>query len=441
MPQRAWGRIALVFLLVLVAFSFGACEKTTPENLDKWMNTEKGPDKLAKAMSDNSLDPDLSAHAAANLIKLGKDTDVKKAIDGMPDDRKKAVLGKLVPRLWEMARIEGDLTVPSGLQTNAKDLMFDFRKSADPDTRKQIDGYLLDWYTGGYYEGRATLGRYLGSTIVRQLGPQAGDKLKSAANAIIAAPAKGNERAKIGDELLLGMAASGSADAVTYVVEISKMDRGDPSLRERCISALYRAYVDPQGLFDVADPKALEPSLPALTELAKDESQPPGLTNDVVALIRQIGMPACLDPLVGMIPSLDRQRRWVGANNALKCGGVKAIAPVAGALATDTGYDHDEMSGAVWEEIAKMSPKEQVLAEVRKLLDSPSWVARWIGIEALAAMKSKDDLPRIKALSGDKAKLTGYWGDQSGVDPKQKKPDPTLGDRAGELAKALESGA
>jgi hypothetical protein len=436
MTHGVWSRITLVVLLV---FAAAACEKTTPENLDKWMNTEKGPDKLAKALSDSSLDPDLSAHAAANLIKLGKDTDVKKTIEGMSDDRRTAVLAKLVPRLWEMARVEGDLTVPSGLQTNAKDLMFELRKAADPATRAQIDGYLLDWYTSGYYEGRATLGRYLGSTIVRTLGPQAGDKLKSAANAIIAAPAKGNERTKIGDELLLGMAASGSPDAVDYVLEISKMDRGDPTLRERCISALYRAYVDPGGLFDVADPKALEASLPKLDELAKDDSQPPGQTNDVVALIRAIGMPKCLDPLVGMIPSLDRRRRWVGANNALKCGGPKAIAPVAGALATDTGYDHEEMSGAVFDEISRMSPKDQALAESRKLLDSPSWVSRWIGIEALAAMKSKDDLPRIKALTGDKAKLTGYWGDQSGVDPKQKKADPTLGERAAELAKALES--
>jgi hypothetical protein len=436
MPQRAWGRIALVLVVIFLAAS---CEKTSHESIDKWMRTEKGPDKLAKALSDSSIDPDLSAHAAANLIKLGKDTDVKKAIDGMPDDRKKAVVAKLVPRLWDMARVEGELTVPSGLQTNAKDLLFELRKGADPETRAQIDGYLLDWYTSGYYEGRATLGRYLGATVVRTLGPAAGDKLKNAANAIITAPAKGNERAKIGDELLLGMAASGSPDAVSYIMEISKMDRGDPTLRERCVSALYRAYVDPGGLFDVVDPKALEPSLDQLAELAKDESQPARVTNDAVALIRAIGMPKCLDPLVSMIPSLDRQRRWAGANNALKCGGVKAIAPVANALHTDTGYDHEEMSGAVWEEIAKMTPRDQVLAEVRKLLDSPSWVARWIGVEALAAMKSKDDLPRIKALTGDKAKLTGYWGDQSDADPKARKAEPTLGDRAAELAKTLES--
>ncbi len=52
-------------------------------------------------------------------------------------------------------------------------------------------------------------------------------------------------------------------------------------------------------------------------------------------------------------------------------------------------------------------------------------------------MKAKDDGPRLAALSGAKAKLVGYWGDQSGKDPKDRKADPTLGQRAKELADGL----
>jgi hypothetical protein len=442
MPQTTGGRaralVVWVSLLGVLALAAG-CEKVTPDNLDKWMNTEKGPDKLAKALNDGSIDPDLSAHAAANLIKIGKEADVKQAITSMSDDRRKAVLDKLVPRLWEMARIEGDYTVPSPQQTGAKDLLFDLRKPADADTRAKIDGYLTDWYTNGDYEDRARMGRYQGPTVMRALGSSAGEKLKSAASQVIAAPEKNGARMKIGDEMLLGLAVTGNPDSVALVLNISRMNRGDDTLRARCVNALYMAYVDPgdQG-FDVADPKALEPSLPALEELAKDESQEPHTTNDVIALIRAVGMPKCMDPLIGMIRSLDRERRWTGANNALICGGPKAIAAVAEAMPTDTGYDHEEMTGAVSGQIAKLQPKDQALAETRKLLDSPSWVSRWIAIEALVAMKSKDDLPAIQKLQGDKAPLTGYWGDQSDVDPKEKKKDPTLGERATELAKSLQ---
>ena len=48
-------------------------------------------------------------------------------------------------------------------------------------------------------------------------------------------------------------------------------------------------------------------------------------------------------------------------------------------------------------------------------------------------MKSTADAPAIAAISSSE-KLNGYWGDQSGVDPKDRKADPTLGQRAKELA-------
>ena len=439
MPQTRGRALALlVGWIVAVAALAAGCEKVTPDNLDKWMNTEKGPDKLVKAMNDSSLDPDLSAHAAANLIKMGKQDEVKQAIAGMSADRRKPVLGNLVGRLWEMARIEGDYVRPTALQVNAKDLLFDLRKSADPDTRAKIDGYLADWFTGGDYEDRATMGRYQGAVVMRALGPSVGDKLKSAAASVIAWDQKG-QKLKIGNELLLGLAVSGNPDTVALVLQIARMKRGDDTLMQRAVNALYMAYVDPgDNGFDVQDPKALEKSIPELEDLAKDENQEAHTTNDVIALIRVIGMPKCLDPLIGMIRSLDRERRWTGANNALLCGGAKAIGLVADAMPTDTGYDHEELTGAISGQIAKISPKEQALAETRKLLDSPSWVARWIAIEALAAMKSKDDLPAIQKLATDKAPLTGYWGDQSDVDPKDKKKDPTLGERATELAKSLQ---
>ncbi|MCE9578857.1 MAG: hypothetical protein K8W52_37375 [Deltaproteobacteria bacterium] len=434
MMQGLTRRIAIAAVAVAL---MGGCEKTNHENIDKWMGTQNGPDKLAKAMTSGDLEPDLSAHAAANLIKMGKDTEVRAAIEGLPADRRTLVVAKLTDLLKDLARIEGEMTMPSALQVSAKDVLFDMRKLGDEPTRQAIDAILMDWYTGGYYEGRASLGRHLGATVVRVLGAPAGDKLTHAANVIIAQPAKGNVRTKVGDELLLAMAASGNPESVKYVLDIYHMDRGDPTLAARCASALYRAYVDPGGLFDVADPAALVPSLDRIVEVAQDESQPPGVTNDAVALIRAAGMPSCLDPLVRMIPNPDRQRRWVGANNALKCGGVKAIAPVAAALAPDSGYDREELSGAVFEEIAKMTPRDQVVTEARTLLDSPSWVSRWIGVEVLALVKSKEDAPRLSKLAGDKSKLAGYWGAQEGVDPKAKKVDPTLGARAAELAAAL----
>jgi len=51
----------------------------------------------------------------------------------------------------------------------------------------------------------------------------------------------------------------------------------------------------------------------------------------------------------------------------------------------------------------------------------------------LSAMKSVEDAPKIAALSGSKDKLVGYWGERN----PENKPDPTLGQRAKELAEQL----
>jgi hypothetical protein len=66
-------------------------------------------------------------------------------------------------------------------------------------------------------------------------------------------------------------------------------------------------------------------------------------------------------------------------------------------------------------------------------LGDKSTVARWVAIEALAAMKSVEDAPKIAALSGSKDKLVGYWGERN----PENKPDPTLGQRAKELSEQL----
>ncbi len=421
--------------------ALSSCEKTNHDNIDKWMRTTKGPGKLRKALKASDIDAELSAHAAINLIRTGAEAEVFDAIREMSPARRDQVTDKLVPRLWEVARVEGDMTVPSPAQTDAKDALFELRDKTNPATKQTIDGYLADWYTGGYYEARATLGKFIGCKVLRTLGPASGDKLMSAANAILAKPITGTTRAKIGDELLLGMAASGSVDAVTYILDIARMNRGDKTQGPRALSSLYKAYLEPGGLFDPVDPAGLVPSIGKLAEIAKDSTVSPQMANDAVSLIRAIGMPQCLPVLVGMITQLhrDEQFRYVGANNALKCGGATAIVPVVEALPDNAAYQHEDLEGAVAGEIAKIGPRDQTLTIVRQLLGKKSKMARWVAMETLLKLKSKEDIAAISALSSDGTRLTGYWGDQSDVAAKERKAEPSLGKRASEIAAALKA--
>ncbi|MDB4959192.1 MAG: hypothetical protein JWO36_6761 [Myxococcales bacterium] len=431
-----FARLLPIAIAASLTFSMGCGDKPTHPNIDKWMNTEKGPGKLKKALLDDSIDADLSAHAAANMIKKGRDPEVREAFDQMITGRRTEVIAKLAPRLWEIARIEGELSLPAPPNVAAKDGLFQIRKYADDATKAQIDKYLIDWYCVTSYEGRAHSGSAQGATVIRTLGPAAGKKLIEVVNAVIAAPGQTKTKNRIGDELLLGMAASGNPDAVKYILDIAKMDRGDPTLAPRAMSALFRGYVNSEGLFEPADPAALAPHLAQIVALVKDESLPGEVADDGVKLIRAVGAPACVAPLVGMIPTPHSNLRfkYVAAQQALACGGTTAIAEVVRAL-PDVPYRQDELSGAIAQTVGGMSPRPAVLAAVRPLLDDRKPIVRWVAIETLAVMKSVEDAPKIAALSSSGDRLAGYWG------PGSDKPDPTLGQRAKELSAQLGKGS
>src|SRR5258708_1962689 len=190
-------RVLPIAVAVLTALTLGACEKLDHENIDKWSHTAKGPAKLLKAVSDESIDADLSAHAAANLVKRDDDREVFAAFDAMAPARRAQVIARLAPRIWEMARVENELELPGKPQVAAKDALVRLHKWADEPTRQQIDGYLIDWYCVASYEDRAKAGAGSGAVAMRLVGPPAGKKLISVVNRVIAAPRPGKRQNRI----------------------------------------------------------------------------------------------------------------------------------------------------------------------------------------------------------------------------------------------------
>lgn len=429
MLARAW-----TIALVLVVGGLAGCEKTTHENLDKWLGTSKGPGKLVKAFADEGLDPDLSAHAGANLIRKQKDPEFRKVLEGMSSGRRAQIAGQLARRLWELARVEDPKLLPSHEQIAAKDALVSIRKWVDEAQRPELDGYLIDWYAVASYEARATGGAHPGAAVIRMLGPPAARRMIGVVNGVIAEPGQEQEKNKIHDELLLALAASGSPEAVKHVLDIAGLDRGDKTLATRAMNQLYAAYVDSRNLIDLVPPEPLAPNLPQIAAFARDPAQPGSVVNTALALIRAVGGRACMDQLVPLIPVPHREARfkYVAATFALRCGGPGSIAQVLRGMPDPGAYDREELAGSILVEITRMTPRGEVQAALRPLLEERSTVVRWLAIEALAAIKSVEDAPRIAALSRRTERLTGYWGEAG-------KPEPTLGQRAKELAAQLSS--
>jgi hypothetical protein len=429
MIARAWTIAVALWWLGC----FAGCEKPTHENIDKWLTTSKGPGKLVKAFADEGLPPELSAHAGVNLIKKQKDPEFRKTLEGMSSGRREQVLRALAPSLWNLARVEDPKLLPTHEQIAAKDALVLARKWAPEAQRKEIDGYLLDWYAVASYEARARAGAHIGATVIRMIGPPAAKRMMAVVNGVIAEPGQETTKNKIHDELLLALAATGSPEAVKHVLDIARLDRGDKTLATRATSQLYTAYVETNSLFELVPPDALVPNLPQIVALAKDPAQPGAVINNAIALIRAVGGRACVEQLVPLIPVPHREARfkYVAATYALRCGGPKSIGEVLRGLPDPGAYEQAELAGSVLAEIAKLAPREEVQAALRPLLDEKSTVATWAAMEALAAIKSVEDAPKIAALSGRTDRLTGYWGEVPG------KAEPTLGQRAKELAAQL----
>ncbi len=414
------------------------CEKTTHENIDKWIGTRKGPSKLEDAVGNSDLSPDLPAHAAQNLIiALHEDQKVLKILERTPDEQRQAILAALAPRLWSDARIQGAMDRPSERQSEAKDALYFLRKLANDANRATIDGYLTDWLAGGYYEGRSRSGRVYGEVILRAIGPPAAPKMIDAANSMIAGGFK------LGDNLLLGLAATGSPAAVGKLLDIADAKLKDSTLRERVFVCLYNVFVKPDE-FEPAPASALEPYVDRLGKIILDESESNEVVDIAVHLVAVVGMPKCLAPLVAMVsfPHSNARFRWIGAKRALKCGGLAAVEPVIDAFPKEGSYRQIDLEDGLWGPIVASGTKAEVANLARKLLTSDSWLARLTGVEVLGKLRirgaAEADAALVEKLADDKTKLTKWWGDQTDVPKKERKRPPTLGSRARKVAKELE---
>jgi len=67
--------------------------------------------------------------------------------------------------------------------------------------------------------------------------------------------------------------------------------------------------------------------------------------------------------------------------------------------------------------------RDRALAGARALLAAPSTVAKWVGIEALGAMKATEDAPRIAALASSRERLGRLLGGSAA----EGRPDPYPG--------------
>ncbi len=434
--------LLLPSLLATSLFVTPGCESVTHENLDKWANTQKGPGKLMDALKSKEESAEIRAHAAQVLIFLERFADVKEVLEKTDDEERHKIVAELTERLWTVARVNKELDIPTRNQSNAKDAIFYTMEFADNATKAKMADYVIEWFVGGRYEARAKSGRVSGALAIREIGGQAGKRLLSNTKAFVNTPPDASgQRPTVKDELLQALAISGDKEVLVYLMDLREHPRGDSTLPKRIIDALYYAFVEPTGIKPV-DGKFLKPVADRVAPLVYDGSLSSTERNDSMALLVALGPPDCVPYFTKMIGFADdpAKYRWMGVQKGIRCAKLQGMQAIIEALAPETGYARGLLDKYLWDEIYKLGEKPEVASAAEQLLKSDSWVARITGIEVLARVGNSSNVDLIKALSGDKVRLKNWWGDQSSVPKGERKPIPTIGELAANVAQKLASG-
>jgi hypothetical protein len=415
------------------------CNKASHDNVEKWRNTEEGPGRLAGVVADSDVDMDVRAHAAEALISLGKVADVKPLVAAMSAEVRDAFFTKLTPKLWAVAKILEADQAPVSKQMRAKDALFELRPLAEGPRRDEIDNYLLDWLTlGNFYDERAGAGDNTGEKIIRAIGIKAGPKMVQLGQDLLKNQDQGAKGlVPISKTTLEGIAFTGAPEAVLFLTELGAAPQKQEGLQVQAMTALYTAYIitkdEPRP-----DILGLVPHLDRFKKIAFADDMPGENINIAYELIAAVPAPACLQPLVYLATHRTFVLRLRAIDFGMRCGGPDAIVPLAEAL-PDGEYQQGIIEKYFVKKIDEAALPRAAEA-ARTLLGSRAWVARYIGIEILARAGSKADAAKVRALRGDKAKIRGYYGSADGGDGKAKgaKPDPTIGERAAQVADLLE---
>ncbi len=234
-----------------------------------WSLSTEGLVKLAEVIGDSKYSSSAQAHACQLMISEHRLEEVKAILLNLSDLERHLIVSELAPRLWAIARIDDPMAIPSYRQTTAKDAMFHCLDLSDEATEAILAEYLVEYFVGGYYEGRATAGEVRGARVMMKLGQVAAGPLLTRIQGLLDAPADANGlRLRIGNRILRAIALTGSPQALRFLMRLYREPNPDPTIADRVIAALNLAYVaSDDGV--LADSRALHAIADELAAIAQ----------------------------------------------------------------------------------------------------------------------------------------------------------------------------
>ncbi|MGF1466095.1 MAG: hypothetical protein ACFCGT_08165 [Sandaracinaceae bacterium] len=442
--------------------------KVTPENIDYWTGTVKGPGKIVAVLTHDKYEDELRVHAGLALVRMDPRqeingvTELEEALNRLDEGTQARIVDGMAP---ELIRMMSGADVPQGederrvspLQERAKDAAFLVIDSAsEGEVQRELLEAIINWYAQDF-DARNLEGMFSAEVVVRQFGAPAAGQLVNALNAHL------NQLSlvKIAELVADLGTAEAKAEAARRLVEIERemegaafaqwlrgrleaqypdaeperVNRGVEINREShltdgllpAMKSLNDQRLVQDRLLELARrPETEEPILSrrvaalqamegsvrpeqvdALLTLALDDDTPPRVSDyafDRVADSRDARIVTRLWPTFG--DTDDWRMRWRVGSLILTLGGSDVVQPFFERMDDET-YAHEELYGYA-ERLAQMRPPPTALMNAR--LGSDKWHDRVVALYFWSRQAERADIPRLEALTGDDARTAGPEG-------------------------------
>jgi len=443
-------RTGLAALVLALPLAF-ACQYTA-QDIEEWKATRKGPGKIVAVLQAEKYPVELRVRAAMALIEMNREDvqplrELGRAFQRITVEDRVPLISAMVPQIEAALRAPATERGPSPVQVRAKDaafLLLDFSTGAE---RVRLEDALLSWLTADL-NNRWMTGENSADKIVRQVGARAARALVATMTPDQAAIVQVAGLIKeVGD-------AEAKAAASTQLVQVATAQAGLPrGVREPTLEAMMmiggRPIVEWALALALVPPPAEEAArrqfaqvqvfairaikqhilptdLDRLFAIATNASLPSDLRDEGFERISDLRTPDAVPKLWPLLESDDERVRWRAGDLILSSGGPSVVRELLTKLpAGRTEYPERE-TGSYVDAIAAMNPVP--LDQVRPLLVAESWISRYLAVRVVALRGSRQDVPILQQLVGDRTRIPG------------REPAVSIGDEARRAVERLQGG-
>jgi len=412
LPLSLRGKARAMSVVALFALASPACEKVTSENIQLWKTTEKGPGKLAQALRDGHVAPELRAESALALIDLGQWDDVLAAWTALPPETRTALAVAALPTAT--AAMKGP--APEKALTY-RDFAFFFRADLPPGPRATLDADLLALILADLKVGRIRSGHVNVEKILQALGPSAWSSAASLLEEpVVAYPAiaeligRGGDpgaRAKAAQLLVVRMKGQSHPPAELWR---SLGFVGGPAVAGYLTDRLKAAASAPEDALFAARVLVEHPqpeALPIALKIAADPAANKALRDECFGVAEAVGGPAAVSGLLGALKGAKEEMvRYRAFEAVLGAGKEDVLVQALDAFPVAATYKRADVDDLLVNLIAKLGAATR--PALVKGLASASPLTRMTSVLALERVGKAEDAAALEGKAQDAGTVKGF---------------------------------